>query len=61
MFNVEFPHDIGSNATIKLIGSKGVVRGWSIDADGVKWVSIEYADANKVLHTNWMRVDELEF
>lgn len=59
MLKVEFPCEIGSEVTIKLTGVVGVVKGWMIDEDGVKYAWMAYADASKAVHKVWIRENEL--
>lgn len=59
MLKVEFLCDVGSEVTIKLTHVVGVIKGWMIDEDGVKIAWVRYADANKAVHTAWIREDEL--
>ena len=59
MLKVEFPCEIGNDVTIKLTNVVGVVKGWHIDEDGVKYALVRYADANDAIYTEWIRENEL--
>lgn len=58
--SITFPYKIGSEVRVTLTGVTGIVKGWWIDEDGVKWASVKYADVNKAIHTDWMRESEIE-
>lgn len=59
MLQVEFLYDIGSEVTITLTQVVGIVKGWMIDEDGIKFALVRYADANKAIHADWIREGEL--
>ena len=59
MLTVEFPCEIGNDVRIKRTQVVGAVKSWMIDEDGVKFALVQYADANKAVHSQWIREGEL--
>lgn len=59
MLNVEFPCEIESEVRIKLTQVVGVVKGWMVDEDGIKFALVMYADDTKAVHSDWIREGEL--
>lgn len=60
MQTVEFKHEIGKKVTIKVSGRPGTVTGNYIGKSGQKEALVDYADANGVIHREYITEDEVE-
>lgn len=60
MQTVEFKHEIGKRVTIKANNRQGIVLGNYLGKYGQKEALIDYADANGVIHREYITEDEAE-
>lgn len=59
MAQVEFKHEIGARITIAVNQRTGIVTGNYIGKYGQKEALVDYADANGVLHREYINEEEV--